>query len=135
VAALRWYVDRVANRAGIVRRFEADVLEDRLAPEVETTCFRIAQEAMTNVLRHARAATVSVQIRQVDSELCLMVRDDGIGFDVGAAMNLKGQNASLGLQGMLERASALGGLVDIRSQRGAGTEIQVSFPLTVRQSS
>jgi len=134
VAALRWYVDRVANRAGIVRCFEADVLEERLSPEVETTCFRIAQEAMTNVLRHARAGTVAVQIRQVDSQLRLMVRDDGIGFDVGAAMNLRGLNESLGLQGMLERAAALGGVVDIRSQRGAGTEIQVSFPLTVRQT-
>jgi len=130
VAALRWYVDRVASRAGLVRLFDADVLETRLAPEVETACFRIAQEALTNILRHAHAATVRVQVTQRASDLRLLVQDDGDGFDVRAAMSRTGVNASLGLQGMQERAAALGGVVDISSQPGKGAEVQVRFPLT-----
>jgi PAS domain S-box-containing protein len=129
VAALRWYVDRVASRAGLVRCFEADVLETRLAPQIETACFRIAQEALTNVLRHAHAATVWVQVTQRDSGLQLVVQDDGVGFDVRTAMSRTGVNASLGLQGMQERAAALGGIVDIKSQHGNGVEVLASFPL------
>jgi PAS domain S-box-containing protein len=134
VAALRWYVDRVASRTGLVRRFEADVLETRLAPQIETACFRIAQEALTNVLRHAHAATVRVQVKHLKSGLRLVVQDDGVGFDVRAAMSQTGVNTSLGLQGMQERAAALGGFVDIKSQRGNGVEVLASFPLVQASS-
>ncbi|HXI91185.1 MAG TPA: PAS domain S-box protein [Blastocatellia bacterium] len=134
VAALRWYVDRVASRTGLVRRFEADVLEERLAPQIETACFRIAQEALTNVLRHAHAATVRVQVKHLKSGLQLVVQDDGVGFDVRAALSQTGVNTSLGLQGMQERAAALGGIVDIKSQRGNGVEVLASFPLAQASS-
>jgi PAS domain S-box-containing protein len=134
IAALRWYVDRVASRAGLVRCFEADVLETRLAPQIETACFRIAQEALTNVLRHAHAATVWVRVKHLGSGLQLVVQDDGEGFDVRTVMSRSGVNASLGLQGMQERAAALGGIVDIRSEPGIGAEVQVSFPLTPMHS-
>jgi PAS domain S-box-containing protein len=129
VAALRWYVDRVASRAGLVRCFSADALETRFAAEIETACFRIAQEAMTNVLRHALARTVSVQVKRTDSMLQLLVQDDGVGFDVRAAMSRTGLKASLGLHGMQERAAAVDGLVEIRSQLDRGTEVVASFPL------
>jgi PAS domain S-box-containing protein len=129
VAALRWYVDRVASRAGLVRCFNATMLETRLTPQLETACFRIAQEALTNVLRHARASTISVQVKHFDSALQLLVQDDGVGFDVRAAMSRAGVDASLGLQGMQERAAALGGIVDIKSQPGNGVEVLASFPL------
>jgi signal transduction histidine kinase len=133
VAALRWYVDRVAQRTGMIRCFNADALEARLAPEVETACFRIAQEALTNVVRHAQAATVWVQIRQNDSGLQLVVKDDGVGFDVRTATSRTGVNASLGLQGMQERAAALGGSVELKSQQGNGVEVLVNFPLALTQ--
>ena len=134
VAALRWYVDRVAQRAGIIRCFTADTLEARLGPQVETACFRIAQEALTNVVRHSQAETVWVQISQHDTELQLVVQDDGVGFDVRSATSRTGVDASLGLQGMQERAAALGGSVEIRSQRGNGVEIVASFPLALTHS-
>ena len=130
VAALRWYVDRVAQRTGVIRCFNADALEARLAPEVETACFRIAQEALTNVVRHAKAATVWVQIRQHDAGLELLVKDDGVGFDVRTATSRTGVDASLGLQGMQERAAALGGSVEVKSQQGNGVEVLVNFPLS-----
>ena len=129
VAALRWYVDRLAIRSGWVKCFSADALETRLAAEIETVCFRIAQEALTNVLRHALARTVSVQVKRTDSRLQLLVQDDGVGFDVRAAMSRTGLKASLGLHGMQERAATVDGLVEIRSQLDSGTEVLASFPL------
>jgi signal transduction histidine kinase len=135
IAALRWYVNRVTVRAGLVAVFKADDPDTRLAPGVETACFRIAQEALTNVLRHAHAANVSVEVTHSNSGLCLLVRDDGIGFDVRAAMSQTGPNASLGLHGMRERAAALDGLVHIESKLGCGTAVEASFPLNQRGSS
>ena len=95
----------------------------------------LSQEALTNVLRHAHAATVWVQVTQRDSGLQLVVQDDGVGFDVRAALSQTGVNASLGLQGMQERAAALGGIVDIKSQPGKGVEVLVGFPLAKARSS
>src|SRR4029453_6192277 len=122
------------QRVGIIRCFTADALEARLPPQVETACFRIAQEALTNVVRHAQAARVWVQISQNDSGLQLVVQDDGVGFDVRTATSRTGVNASLGLQGMQERAAALGGSVEIRSRQGNGVEILASFPLVLAHS-
>jgi PAS domain S-box-containing protein len=127
VAALRWYVGRVASRAGLVHGFKADDLDTRLAPEVETACFRIAQEALTNVLRHASATNVSVEITSGNSDLRLLVRDDGVGFDVRTALSRTGLSASLGLQGMQERAAAIGGSVDIESKLRRGTRVQATL--------
>jgi PAS domain S-box-containing protein len=129
VAALRWYVGRVASRAGLVHEFKADDLDTRLAPEVETACFRIAQEALTNVLRHASATNVSVEITCANSDLRLFVRDNGVGFDARTAMSRTGLSASLGFQGMQERAAAVGGSVDIKSKLRRGTEVQATFLL------
>jgi PAS domain S-box-containing protein len=84
VAALRWYVDREARRAGFIAEVVASPLDSRLPLELETACFRIAQEALTNVVRHAQARQVWVELRQRGTELHQVVRDDGIGFDVCA---------------------------------------------------
>jgi signal transduction histidine kinase len=127
VAALRWYVGRVASRAGLEHGFKAYDLDTRLAPEVETACFRIAQEALTNVLRHAAATNVSVEIASSDSDLHLLVQDNGVGFDVRSALSRTGLGASLGLQGMQERAAAIGGSLDITSNLRRGTKVQATL--------
>ena len=82
--ALRWYTKRQASLAGLQAEFRADAMENRLDPVVETACFRVAQEALTNVVRHARARAVAVEMRKQDGHLHLFVRDDGVGFDVAA---------------------------------------------------
>jgi PAS domain S-box-containing protein len=127
-AALRWYVDRVAGSAGLAGCFNADLIETRLVPEIETACFRIAQEAITNVLRHSNARAIWVRLEQCDHALQLAIRDDGSGFKVSDALSRTGPNASLGLQGMRERAIAVGGVVEIESAPGEGTEVRASFP-------
>jgi PAS domain S-box-containing protein len=128
VAALRWYLDREAERAGLAAKLSAGELEKRLPPELETACFRIAQEALTNVVRHAKAKHVWVELSERGGELLLIIRDDGIGFDP-AALRGKGSEVRLGLMGMRERALIVGGTIEFVSAPGKGTEVRARFPL------
>jgi signal transduction histidine kinase len=129
VSALRWYVDRQANRAGFQGHFSAEPPDIQVAAELATGCFRIVQEAFTNILRHAQAGQVTVELRADNRELHLAVRDDGRGFDPAAAWQRAARGGSLGLLGMEERVHLLGGRMDLRSQPGQGTEIEVHLPL------
>jgi len=131
-SALRWYVTRQATVSGIRAEFQADALEDRLDPVIETACFRVTQEALTNVARHARARSVTVALRKRNGQLHLSVRDDGIGFDVTALRQQAVQGASLGLLSMEERATLVAGGLELKSAPGQGTEIHAWFPLTWR---
>jgi PAS domain S-box-containing protein len=128
VPALRWCLDQQAQRADLRVEFFADPALERVDAAVETACFRVAQEALTNVVRHARAQTVSVELHRTPEALHLVVRDDGIGFDVMTAE----QGASLGLLGMRERVALLAGEMDCKSAPGRGTEIHAFFPVRTR---
>jgi signal transduction histidine kinase len=127
--ALRWYTKRQASLAGLDAEFRADALENRLDPLIETACFRVAQEALTNVVRHARARAVAVEMRKQDGGLHLFVRDDGVGFDVAALREQAVLGASLGLLSMEERATLSEGGLECLSAPGHGTEIHAWFPL------
>jgi signal transduction histidine kinase len=128
VSALRWYVDRQAQRAGFGAHFSGAV-STPLAPHLETICFRVAQEALTNVVRHARAKEVTVTVRQEGPEVELVIADDGCGFDVAAAYEVTPEGASLGLIGMQERATLGNGRLQINSIRGQGTTVRLILPL------
>ena len=127
--ALRWYTDRQAALVGLKVEFHADRLEQRLDPVIETECFRVAQEALTNVVRHAQAKTVTVELRKEAGQLHLRVRDDGIGFEVAAIREKAVRGASLGLLSMEERAALAGGGLEFKSVPGQGTEVHAWFPL------
>lgn len=134
VVALRWYIDRQTQRAGIIGEFVPQPLQAKLSPNLETTCFRIVQEALTNVVRHAKAQRVIVELWQEDTQLHLIIRDDGIGFDVNVAKEKATKGGSLGLLGMEERVLLIGGQIDIKSVPEKGTEIHVIFPLSQNQA-
>jgi len=127
--ALRWLTNRQAALVGLEAKFHADALEQRLDPVIETECFRVAQGALTNVLRHAQAQTVSVELRKENGQLHLWVRDDGIGFDVAALREKAVLGASLGLLSMEERAALAGGGLEFTSVPKLGTEVHAWFPL------
>jgi signal transduction histidine kinase len=97
VPALRWFLDRLAQRGGFTARLLDPPLEARLAPELEIACYRIAQEALTNILRYAQAKQVEVELQQREAELRLTIRDDGLGFDVSEALKRAMHGTSLGL--------------------------------------
>jgi signal transduction histidine kinase len=127
--ALRSYLNRLGPRAGLAVLFAADPLEKRLPGGLETACFRVVQEALTNVVRHARARQVAVEVRRRARAVRILVADDGVGFDVRAAWRRAGQGSSLGLLGMRERVLQAGGRIAIRSAPGRGTEVRARLPL------
>jgi PAS domain S-box-containing protein len=129
VAALEQYVTEYGQARGIGVSVQARGLEQRLAREVETTLYRIVQEALTNIAKHADARTVSVVIQRHATLVQALVADDGCGFDVDAA--LKGSEGwrHLGLHGMRERAGLLNGSVTFESTPGEGTTVYVRIPI------
>lgn len=130
VSALRWYADRHAQRSGVALSFDAvDVAQQRIPRDVATACFRIAQEVLTNVARHAQAQSVWIDLAAPGTELRCTIRDDGVGFDVAYARQCALRGRSLGVLSMQERAALVGGAVDVVSAPGTGTEVRVRFPL------
>jgi signal transduction histidine kinase len=128
-AALRDLTDRMAASAAIDGRFESSAEDVAPGPDLATTAFRVVQEALTNVVRHAKASGVTVELGQRDGELTLAVSDDGRGFDVEAAERHARRGASLGLLGMRERATLAGGWLRLRSSPGQGTRVEAGFPM------
>jgi PAS domain S-box-containing protein len=126
-AALRWYADRQIRRTGLAIHLDTNVGSCRLPAEMETACFRVAQEALTNVVRHARARRAWIELQQRGEALELAVRDDGIGFDPKAARKRAAEGASFGLLGMQERVELLGGELAIESRPGQGTSVRARF--------
>lgn len=130
IAALRWHLDRQTQTANLIAHFSADPLPARLHPSIEIACFRVAQEALTNVIRHAQATRVSVELHEKGAELHLIIADDGQGFDPRSARDRAVNGASLGLVGMQERTELAGGLLELNSSPGQGTKVHAVFPLT-----
>ncbi len=129
VSTVRWYMNRQMQRAGFVAKLVTKPLQIHLPSGLETMCFRIVQEALTNVVRHAKAKHVHVEMRQRDTELELIIRDDGIGFYVRAAQKRASRGVSFGLLGMQERVRIVGGQIEIESRPKRGTTIRARFPL------
>ena len=127
--ALGWLTGRQAALTGLKGEVHAPVLEHRLDPVIETECFRIAQEALTNVVRHAHARAVTVDLRAEGGQLHLRVRDDGVGFDVAAVREKAVRGESIGLLSMEERAGLAGGGLEFKSGSRQGTEVHAWFPL------
>jgi signal transduction histidine kinase len=128
VAALEFLAEGVARR-GKIEIAVAGSVAGRLKPTTEIALYRIAQEALANVVRHAGARLVRVSVRSAPEALTLRIRDDGGGFDVRAALARTGRRG-LGLVGIKERVEALGGTLHIDSAPGRGTEMVVEVPLT-----
>ncbi len=127
-AALRWYADRFAQQTGVKMHIAVDEVSD-LPFELATSCFRVGQEALTNVARHASAKNVWLDLHRTSSGIDLSIRDDGAGFDADAARARAARGGSVGLVSMQERASLAGGSIEICSKPGAGTEIRAHFPI------
>ena len=134
VPAIRSYVGSEAKRGGFKAKFNFEPFKKTLTPEIETACFRILQEAVTNVIRHARAGAVRVELIRQGDDLKLGISDDGVGFNLGALKQKGLADGSPGLVGMEERAALAGGVFKIDSSKGAGTRIEAVFPHAFRAS-
>jgi signal transduction histidine kinase len=126
---LRWLAQQHSTLAGlkcVVRSFQ---WKHRLDTVVETECFRVAQEALLNVVRHARAKAVTVALHKEDGQIHLRVRDDGIGFDVAAVREKALRGATRGILSMEARTTLAGGGLEFTSILKQGTEVHAWFPL------
>jgi signal transduction histidine kinase/PAS domain-containing protein len=131
--AVSWYATREARRAGLVIRLDIGTICPGIGPQVEAACFRIMQEALTNVVRHAAATNVTVELNTNDNRIQLSVRDDGNGFDATTARHASAASESHGLTNMHERAELAGGALLIESAPGQGTRVRATFPLSTER--
>lgn len=129
VSALRWYANRQAARNGWTLSLSVEGMAGRVPVHIEVTCFRVAQEALTNVAKYARAKTIDLALRRQDEEVTLIIQDDGVGFDVPSARRRAQGGESVGLLGMEERVRLAGGSLVISSAPGEGTRLELCFPL------
>lgn len=128
VAAARWYLARQARSVGYRHSFWTNGVVRGVGEELETACFRSLQEALTNVARHARAASVQVELRQTARAVTMVVADDGVGFDVTRTRRQAARRGALGLVGLAERVDLAGGTLSLTSEPGQGTRICAVFP-------
>ena len=129
-AAVQWYVEQTASRTGLALSCTIDPELPSASPVTEIACFRVLQEALTNVHRHAHATHALVRLSWDGTWLELVVRDDGIGFDP-ATLPQDTQTEHMGLIGIRERAALLDGQATVTAARGRGCEVRVTFPLAV----
>ncbi len=125
-AALRWYAESRLGDVGVRVHVEVAGTEVRLRPGLETAVYRVVQEAVTNVAKHAEATNVGITLEFRAQELVAEVEDDGRGFDVAGTRD---GSRGMGLLGMRERMSLVGGNLEIRSRPGAGTRVVVTVPM------
>ncbi len=126
VPTVKWHIDRYTKQTRIHVNFFSSNSTERFPAEIETTAYRIIQEALTNTARHSRATEVFVGLVVNDNTLWVEILDKGNGFDVSAVLN----KPTSGLSGMSERADLMGGYLTIKSYIGQGTQILAALPLT-----
>ena len=132
VPAIRWYAETHLQQEGVTTTIESDRPAVRLAPHLEVALFRIAQEAINNIAKHADAKQATIRLFFSDAAVRIVVADDGRGFDVDRALASTG--SSVGLLGLQERARLLNGRVDIRSESGKGTQLTLEVPISIDEA-
>src|SRR5712664_330177 len=127
IPAIRFLAEGISKRAALPIHIDASVSE-RLPGAIETTLYRIVQEALTNAVKHAKAGNVWIRAWRENLLLCCSIRDDGGGFDSCQAQARPGRKG-LGLVAMQERVTSIGGTLRIESRPGQGTELSIRLPL------
>jgi signal transduction histidine kinase/ligand-binding sensor domain-containing protein len=121
--------DLVAKTGSLQIKTEIDPIDGTLAPDSEISVYRVVQEWLNNVVKHAHASTAKLQVRKENSLLRLVMEDDGVGFDYAAVMNRSGAGVSFGLLNLRERIHLLRGTLKIETAPGRGTRLSVDLPL------
>ena len=129
IPALATLVRTEGRRAGLRVLVDAPVDEVRLSRDVELACYRVVREAVTNIIKHARAHHLAVSALTQSGVFAVRVVDDGTGFDVAPATCQAVLDGHLGLMGMQERLEQVGGTLRIRSRRGGGTMVECRVPV------
>jgi PAS domain S-box-containing protein len=126
LAALRWYADQVGTRTGLTVAVEGEAIRPRLSSQQETALFRIAQEALNNVVKHAQVTQATVTLEASEERVRMIIADDGVGFDP-ASLETTNETPHWGLLTMRERAQAIGARWCVESSPGQGTRVVVEL--------
>lgn len=133
VPTLNWYVKRFAQRMNIPADFSPGKFKERLDPELETVIYRVVQEALTNVAKHAQAEQVWISLERDGENVRVSIEDDGGGFDLDVVTKKSPEKRGAGLLGIQERAMLMGGRAEIRSAVNKGTRIDMRIPWKERR--
>ena len=128
VASIRWYSERFSMRTGVEVVMEGQEINPRPTTYIENNAFRIVQEVLTNISKHAGARRVRINVHVAEGKLKIAIFDDGVGFDPDK-INKAGEHHGWGLMTMAERAEAIGGRFSLESETGRGTRVTVEVPL------
>jgi two-component system sensor histidine kinase UhpB len=128
VPTLRWYIQNFSNRLDIYSNFETMGFEEKLPPQIETAFYRIVQEALNNIAKHAQADRVEISLVKRDSRIYASIQDNGRGFDLDRVLHPESPERGFGIVGIQERVSLLGGQMEIQSTPGYGTLIDIEIP-------
>lgn len=122
-----WYIERFENQTNIDVQFKHNVADERYDPQIETTAYRIIQEALTNIARHANKSNVNVELTSNQKNLYINIKDNGPGFDLEKEIH---SGKSSGILGIMERTDLVNGELKFNTAPGNGTEIQIKLPIT-----
>jgi signal transduction histidine kinase len=130
LSAIYWYTDKISERTGLAMVIEENNFTIRLDPKIELALFRISQEALTNITRHADATQAIVGFVQEEDKILMTITDDGVGFDPVRSEEVSTQQG-WGLINMQERISRLGGSLEINAKPKQGTQLIITAPREV----
>lgn len=134
IPAMRWFAETHLEPKGTRLTIKQETPVQRLSPELETALFRVVQEAITNIARHAAARNVELNIRVERDELCVDILDDGIGFEINTVTISPDSGRGLGLLGMEERLELLNGELTVDASPGAGTKVFIRVPINGKEN-
>lgn len=134
-SALKYLINGVSKHYTVKQSFEVEDLDHLFASDAQIIIYRIFQECLTNISKHAGATEVFIRVREDDGFLSLVLEDNGIGFEPGQLSVRRASSRGLGLAALDERARMLGGSLEVRSQPGSGTRVTCVIPIEhVRRS-
>jgi signal transduction histidine kinase len=128
-SAIKWYVEKIKEKSNLEINYILEFNPKEFSKDFSITIFRIIQEGLTNVVRHAEATEVLLKVIQEDNEIEIFIKDDGKGFDVEQVFKDINKGRALGLLGIKERVELLDGRIEIKSEIQKGTEIRINIPL------
>ena len=133
LSALKYLIDGVSKHYTVSHSFEVEALDHLFPADAQIIIYRIFQECLTNISKHASATEVSIAVKEHDGLISLMLEDNGVGFDPAQVLARRATGRGLGLAALDERARMLGGTLEIRSQPGAGTRVTCVIPVDRRK--
>jgi PAS domain S-box-containing protein len=128
-SALKFLIDEFSKHYTVCQVFEVEDLDQLFPAEAQIIIYRIFQECLTNIAKHAGATEVSIAIKEQDDLISLMIEDNGAGFDSASVLARRGAGRGLGLAALDERARMLGGILEVRSQPGDGARVTLVIPV------